>query len=85
MAPAPNAHRRARRVLLPNDPRFASVAGNGPTVGQWYLKTPTAEVPASIDAVSAFEMTAFNAEATPNESRFKTRIAYIIHPCVARP
>ncbi len=49
--------RRARRVVLPNDPRFASVAGNGPAAGQWYLKTPTAEVPASIDAVSAWDTT----------------------------
>ena len=44
--------RRARRVVVPDDPRFASVAGNGPAVGQWYLKAPAGEVASAIDAVS---------------------------------
>jgi serine protease len=49
--------RRVRRALVPNDPRFASVAGNGPAVGQWYLKAPAGEVASSIDAVSAWDTT----------------------------
>jgi serine protease len=49
--------RRARRTAVPNDPRFASVAGNGPAVGQWYLKAPAGEVASSIDAVSAWDIT----------------------------
>ncbi len=49
--------RRARRVLVPNDPRFVSVAGNGPAVGQWYLRAPAGEVASSIDAVSAWDTT----------------------------
>ncbi len=49
--------RRMRRRLVPNDPRFASVAGSGPAVGQWYLKTPAGEVASSIDAVSAWDTT----------------------------
>ena len=49
--------RRMRRLRLPNDPRFASVPGNGPAVGQWYLRAPAGEVAASIDAVSAWDTT----------------------------
>ena len=49
--------RRVRRWAVPNDPRFASVAGNGPVVGQWYLKTPAGEITSSIDAVSAWDTT----------------------------
>ena len=49
--------RRARRTAVPNDPRFASVGGNGPAVGQWYLKAPAGDVAASIDAVSAWDIT----------------------------
>lgn len=50
--------RRMRRLAVPNDPLFASVAGaQGPAVGQWYLRTPTAEVRSSIDAVSAWDTT----------------------------
>ena len=52
---------RARRSVLPNDPRFASVGGNGPAVGQWYLKTPGGLVASSIDAVSAWDTTMGNA------------------------
>ncbi len=47
--------RRMRRQRVPNDPRFASVAGNGPAVGQWYLRAPAGEVAAAIDAVSAWD------------------------------
>ena len=53
--------RRARRTLVPNDPRFASVAvgasSGGPAVGQWYLRAPAGEVASSIDAVSAWDTT----------------------------
>ncbi|HEY6087492.1 MAG TPA: S8 family peptidase [Burkholderiaceae bacterium] len=49
--------RRVRRALVPNDPRFASVSGNGPAAGQWYLKAPAGEVLSSIDAVSAWDTT----------------------------
>ncbi len=49
--------RRVRRLRVPNDPRFASVSGNGPAVGQWYLRAPAGEVAASIDAVSAWDTT----------------------------
>ena len=49
---------RVRRLLVPDDPRFASVAGNnGPAVGQWYLRAPAGEVAASIDTVSAWDTT----------------------------
>jgi len=53
--------RRARRVVVPNDPRFGSVAegasSGGPAVGQWYLQAPAGEVASSIDAVSAWDTT----------------------------
>jgi serine protease len=49
--------RRARRTAVPNDPRFASVAGSGPAVGQWYLRAPAGEAVSSIDAVSAWDTT----------------------------
>jgi len=49
--------RRMRRLRVPNDPRFASVPGSGPAVGQWYLRAPAGEVAASIDAVSAWDTT----------------------------
>jgi serine protease len=51
--------RRMRRVLVPNDARFASVAATGssggPAVGQWYLRAPNGDVASSIDAVSAWD------------------------------
>lgn len=47
--------RRMRRQRVPNDPRFASVAGNGPAVGQWYLRAPAGAVAAAIDAASAWD------------------------------
>ena len=49
--------RRARRLLVPNDPRFASVGGSGPAAGQWYLKAALGEVVSSIDTVSAWDTT----------------------------
>jgi serine protease len=49
--------RRVRRLRLPNDPRYASVAGTGPAVGQWYLRAPAGALAASIDAASAWDTT----------------------------
>ena len=56
--------RRARATLVPNDTLFAAgpavnltAQTGGPTSGQWYLRTPTTEFPASIDAVSAWDTT----------------------------
>lgn len=50
--------RRARRVAVPNDPFFTTVAGTqGPASGQWYLRTPAGEVVSSIDAVRAWDVT----------------------------
>ncbi len=48
--------RRMRRVAVPNDPRFTTVAGNGPAVGQWYLKAPAGEVQSSINSVTAWDV-----------------------------
>lgn len=53
--------RRVRRLLVPNDPRFSSVAtssnSGGPAAGQWYLRAPAGEVASSIDTVSAWDTT----------------------------
>ncbi len=50
--------RRARATLVPNDTLFNSGGAQGPAVGQWYLRTPTAGgAPSSIDAVSAWSTT----------------------------
>ena len=49
--------RRARRLAVPNDPFFTTVAGSqGPASGQWYLRAPAGEVQSSIDAVSAWDV-----------------------------
>ena len=63
--------RRVRRRLVPNDPRFASVAGSGPAVGQWYLKTPAGEVASSIDAVSAWDTTTGSASRHRRRARHR--------------
>jgi serine protease len=54
--------RRARRLAVPDDPRFLSVSGKGPAVGQWYLRAPAGEVASSIDAVSAWDTTTGSAD-----------------------
>jgi serine protease len=49
--------RRVRRTLLPNDSLFNAGGAQGPAVGQWYLRAPTAEVASSINAVTAWDTT----------------------------
>ena len=49
-----------RRVAFtaPNDPLYGpGVPGNGPTVGQWYLRAPTDAVRSSIDVETAWNVT----------------------------
>ena len=48
--------RRMRRVTAPNDPRFTTVAGIGPAVGQWYLQAASGVVKSSINAVTAWDV-----------------------------
>ena len=50
-------HRR-RHFLAPNDPLYANgLAGNGPAVGQWYLRAPTGAVQSSINVEPAWSIT----------------------------
>jgi serine protease len=53
--------RRVRRTAVPNDSLFNSAGGNGPAVGQWYLRAPDATVKSSINAVAAWDITKGNA------------------------
>jgi serine protease len=51
---------RKRLVAAPNDPRYTTVAGNGPAVGQWYLRAPSSTpgtVMAAINAEAAWDVT----------------------------
>jgi serine protease len=48
---------RMRRLAMPNDPLFAAGGAQGPASGQWYLRTPNPEHPASIDAQRAWDAT----------------------------
>ncbi len=49
---------RRRRLAAPNDPLYADgVAGNGPAVGQWYLRAPTGDVKSSLDIEQAWSVT----------------------------
>lgn len=51
---------RKRFVAVPNDPRYTTVAGNGPASGQWYLRTPSntpGGVMAAINAEAAWDIT----------------------------
>ncbi len=49
---------RRHRYAAPNDPRYANgLGGNGPTVGQWYLRAPAGAVRSSIDAEPAWDIT----------------------------
>jgi serine protease len=53
--------RRMRRHSAPNDPLYTSVVGgNGPAVGQWYLRAPNGTVKSSIDAETAWNITTGN-------------------------
>lgn len=50
-------HRR-HRFTAPNDPLYAAgVPGNGPAVGQWYLRAPSGAVKSSLDIESAWAYT----------------------------
>lgn len=52
---------RKHIVTAPNDPLYASgVAGNGPAVGQWYLRAPNSPVLSSIDIEPAWKVTQGN-------------------------
>ena len=49
---------RRRIVGAPNDPLYAAgVAGNGPAVGQWYLRAPSGEVQSSLNIEAAWAVT----------------------------
>ena len=49
---------RRRRFAAPNDPLYATgPIGNGPAVGQWYLRAPSGEVQSPIDAETAWNYT----------------------------
>ena len=44
---------RKRIVAAPNDPRYTTVAGNGPAVGQWYLRAPSSTPGTAVAAINA--------------------------------
>jgi serine protease len=48
---------RMRRLATPSDTLFASGGAQGPASGQWYLRTPNTEHPASINAQAAWDTT----------------------------
>lgn len=49
---------RRRPFTAPNDPLYAAgVPGNGPAVGQWYLRAPNGAVTSSIDIETAWNIT----------------------------
>ncbi|HEY2970187.1 MAG TPA: S8 family serine peptidase [Casimicrobiaceae bacterium] len=49
---------RRRHFTAPNDPLYAAgVPGNGPAVGQWYLRAPSGAVASSIDIETAWSVT----------------------------
>jgi serine protease len=49
---------RRRAYAAPNDPLYAAgVAGNGPAVGQWYLRAPAGAVKSSLDIETAWRVT----------------------------
>jgi serine protease len=49
---------RRRPFTAPNDPLYAAgVPGNGPAVGQWYLRAPSGDVTSSIDIETAWSVT----------------------------
>jgi serine protease len=49
---------RVHVLVAPNDPLYASgVPGNGPAVGQWYLRAPAGDVQSSIDVERAWSVT----------------------------
>src|SRR6202521_3457930 len=49
---------RRHHFVAPNDPLYADgVGGNGPAVGQWYLRAPTGAVQSSINVEAAWGVT----------------------------
>lgn len=50
---------RHRRMAVPNDPRYSSVAlgSGGPVSGQWYLKPPNSTLVSAINAETAWDTT----------------------------
>ena len=49
---------RRHHFVAPNDPLYADgVGGNGPAVGQWYLRAPTGAVQSSINVEPAWGLT----------------------------
>ena len=49
---------RRHRFAAPNDPLYAAgLGGNGPAVGQWYLRAPLGEVKSSLDMETAWAIT----------------------------
>ncbi|HEX8010919.1 MAG TPA: S8 family peptidase [Casimicrobiaceae bacterium] len=49
---------RRHILIAPNDPLYGDgVSGNGPAVGQWYLRAPSGEVASSIDIEPAWNIT----------------------------
>ncbi|HEV2039218.1 MAG TPA: S8 family peptidase, partial [Casimicrobiaceae bacterium] len=49
---------RRHHFVAPNDPLYADgVGGNGPAVGQWYLRAPTGAVQSSINVEAAWSVT----------------------------
>ena len=49
---------RRKRLVAPNDPLYGDgVAGNGPAVGQWYLRAPDSVVKSSLDVETAWNVT----------------------------
>ena len=54
---------RRHRAAAPNDTLYgAGVGGDGPAVGQWYLRAPSASVKSSINAESAWGVTTGSAD-----------------------
>ena len=52
----PDEHRQI--LTAPNDPLYAAgIPGNGPAVGQWYLRAPSGVVASSIDIETAWNVT----------------------------
>lgn len=47
--------RRVRRAAVPSDPLFTVGGAGGPAVGQWYLRSPTAQFVSAINAEGAWE------------------------------
>ena len=47
---------RRHRFATPSDPLYLAAGGNGPAVGQWYLRAPSGEVKSSINVEAAWSI-----------------------------